>query len=152
MLNRCNVKLRLINQAQMRKKFPKGFGKTNNIISRLLSHNKITPTNNQTIGLQAAPNSAVWSNLADECWHLSFQRLCLSNLCNQCALCLRPPHVCRRACSVRWGLRGETALSRHHDSLISCPPIIVVLQHSCVLRFLIKIRTVQWKGDATLWP
>ena len=48
----CNNTSRLINQAQMRKKFPQGFGgKTNNIISRLLSHNKISPTNNQTIGL-----------------------------------------------------------------------------------------------------
>lgn len=47
----CNNTSRLINQAQMRKKFPQGFGKTNNIISRLLSHNKITPTNNQAAGL-----------------------------------------------------------------------------------------------------
>lgn len=118
----CNNTSRLINQAQMRKKFPQGFGKTNNIISRLLSHNKITPTNNQTIGLQTVQNSTLWSNLADESWHLSFHRLCLLNLCNQCELCLRPLHVCRRARSVRWGLWGEMALSWHHDSLISCFP------------------------------
>lgn len=59
MLNQYNIKLRLINQAQMLKKFPKGFGKTNNIISRLLSHNKITPTNNQTIALQTVQNSTL---------------------------------------------------------------------------------------------
>lgn len=40
-----------------------------------------------------------------------------------------------------------------HDTMIAslaASPIIVVLQQNCVLQFLIKIRTVQWKGDAAL--
>lgn len=146
----CNNTSRLINQAQMRKKFPQGFGKTNNIISRLLSHNKITPTNNQAAGLQTVQNSALWSNLADESWHLSFQRLCLSNLCNQCELCFWPlrahckPVVFAGACRERW-LFPDTMIAS-----LAASPIIVVLQQDCVLRFLIKIRAAQWKGSATM--
>ncbi len=92
---------RLINQAQMRKKFPRGFGKTNNIISRLLfSQQKSLP---QTAQQPACRQFKTL--LLDLIWLMRlgifhFNRHCLLNLYNQCELCLRPLHVCRRACSV----------------------------------------------------
>lgn len=137
----CNNTSRLINQAQMRKKFPQGFGKTNNIISRLLSHNKITPTNNQTFGLQTVPNSTLGSNLADESWHLSFSTgsaswtyaINVSSVSGLSASAAEPV-LFAGAFRERW-LFPDTMIA----SLVASP-IIVILQQDCVLRFLIKIR------------
>lgn len=119
----CNNALRLINQDQMHKNFPKVLRKTNNIISRLHSSIRMSP---HPLQKQAAYRQfrtlqfvLIWL-MSLGIFH--FNRLCLLNLCNQCELCLRPVHVCFRACSVHWGLQGEMALSRHHDSLISCFP------------------------------
>lgn len=48
------------------------------------------------------------------------------------------------ACRERW-LFPDTMIAS-----LAASPIIVILQQDCVLQFLIKIRAVLWKGDATL--
>lgn len=47
------------------------------------------------------------------------------------------------ACKERW-LFPDTMIGS-----LAASTIIVVLQQDCVLQFLIKIKAVVWKGDAT---
>lgn len=143
MLNQRNITSRLINQAQMRKKFPKGFAKTNSIISRLLSHNKITPQ----ITKQSACRQFETIHF-DLIWLMSVGIFHFSDSASPTyainvstvpglSTSAAEPVLFAGACRER-RLFPDTMIAS-----LAASPIIVVLQQNCVLRFLIKIRTAQ---------